>query len=66
MPSLSSTIIRTSAEMEAASLPVNKKGKDFLWMGTALVFIAVLTTGYFVNNTNDTSFNAANRSTCKP
>lgn len=47
------------AEMEAASLPVNKKGKDFLWMGTALVFIAVLTTGYFVNDTN-TSFNTAN------
>lgn len=47
------------AEMEAASLPVNKKGKDFLWMGTALVFIAVLTTGYFVNDAN-TSFNNEN------
>ena len=28
-------------EFEAASLPVSKKGKDFLWMGTALVFIGV-------------------------
>ncbi|MFK7786690.1 MAG: hypothetical protein AB8B56_16345 [Crocinitomicaceae bacterium] len=46
-------------EMEAA-LPVNGKGKDFLWMGTALVFIAVLTTGYFVNNANNTSFNTTN------
>ena len=48
-------------EIEAA-LPVNRNGKDFLWMGTALVFIAVLTTGYFVNNANDTdtSFNATN------
>lgn len=47
------------SEVEAA-LPVNGKGKDFLWMGTALVFIAVLTTGYFVNNANDTSFNTTN------
>ncbi|MDG1331071.1 MAG: hypothetical protein P8P74_01995 [Crocinitomicaceae bacterium] len=47
------------AEVEGA-LPVNGKGKDFLWMGTALVFIAVLTTGYFVNNANDTSFNNTN------
>ena len=44
------------SEIEAA-LPVNKKGgKDFLWMGTALLFIAVLTTGYFVSNTGDASF----------
>ena len=47
-------------EMEAASLPVNKTGKDFLWMGTALLFIAVLTVGYFVNNTTENSFNGTN------
>ncbi len=47
------------SEIEAA-LPINKKGKDFLWMGTALLFIAVLTTGYFVNNTNDNAFNGTN------
>lgn len=47
------------SEIEGA-LPVNRKGKDFLWMGTALVFIAVLTTGYFVNTANDTSFAAPN------
>lgn len=47
-------------EMEAAALPVNKKGKDFLWMGTALLFIAVLTTGYFVNETNDNVLNGTN------
>jgi hypothetical protein len=43
------------SEIEAA-LPVNGKGKDFLWLGTALVFVAVLTTGYLVNNANNTSF----------
>lgn len=48
------------AEMEAASLPVNKKGKDFLWMGTALLFVAVLTTGYFVNDTNENQFGTNN------
>lgn len=37
------------SEIEAA-LPVNGNGKDFLWLGTALMFVAVLTTGYFVNN----------------
>lgn len=37
-------------EFEAASLPVNKKGKDFLWMGTALVFIGVLTSAYLYTN----------------
>lgn len=43
-------------EFEAAALPVNKKGKDFLWMGTALVFIGVLTTGYlFTNGTESVS-----------
>jgi len=42
-------------EIETA-LPVNNQRKDFLWMGTALLFIAVLTTGYFVSNTDDTSF----------
>ncbi|PHR27775.1 MAG: hypothetical protein COA38_12955 [Fluviicola sp.] len=47
-------------EMEAAALPVNKKGKDFLWMGTALLFIAVLTTGYFANEANDNVFNGTN------
>ena len=43
-----------------AMLPVNKKGKDFLWMGTALLFIGVLTTGYFLNNSNENTFNSAN------
>ena len=37
------------SEIEAA-LPINKKGKDFLWMGTAMLFIVALTTGYFVTN----------------
>ena len=44
------------SEIEAA-LPVNGKGKDFLWLGTALVFVAVLTTGYFVNSNGKNTFN---------
>ncbi len=40
-------------EFEAASLPVSKKGKDFLWMGTALVFIGVLTSAYLYTNGNE-------------
>lgn len=47
------------SEVEAM-LPVNKKGKDFLWMGTALLFIAVLTTAYFVNNNNENTLNGSN------
>lgn len=47
------------AEIEAA-LPVNKKGKDFLWMGTALLFLVVLTTGYFVNDTQEIGMNERN------
>lgn len=47
------------SEVEAM-LPVNKKGKDFLWMGTALLFIAALTTGYFVNNNAENTFDGSN------
>ncbi|PIE86995.1 MAG: hypothetical protein CSA03_01930 [Bacteroidetes bacterium] len=46
------------SEIEAA-LPVNGKGRDFLWLGTALMFVAVLTTGYFINS-DDTDFANAN------
>ncbi len=31
-------------EFEAASLPINKGGKDFMWVGTALVFLGIITT----------------------
>ena len=44
------------SEVEAM-LPVNNSGKDFLWLGTALLFIGVLTTGYFLNNTNELAGN---------
>lgn len=45
------------SEVEAL-LPVNKKGKDFLWMGTALLFIIALTAGYVVTNSNGNSLNS--------
>jgi hypothetical protein len=47
------------SEIEAA-LPINKKGKDFLWMGTAMLFIVALTTGYFVTNSNENALNSYN------
>lgn len=47
------------SEIEAA-LPINKKGKDFLWMGTAMLFIVALTTGYFVTNSNENTLNSYN------
>lgn len=39
------------SEIEAA-LPVSRKGRDFLWLGTALMFVAALTTGYFIQADN--------------
>lgn len=46
------------SEIEAA-LPVNRKGRDFLWLGTALMFVAVLTTGYLINS-DDAAFGGSN------
>lgn len=44
-------------KFEAAALPVNKGRKDFLWIGTALVFLGIIST-MSVYNTNGYTENA--------
>ena len=55
-------------EFEAASLPINKGKKDFLWIGTALMFLGVVTTiaiynpNDSLNDMNDVVFASSNDS----